>query len=255
MRYGYCHLSIIPLRENPSDTSQMTSQLLFGDVFEIIDIISDNWIHIRNAYDGYEGYIDPKQHITIDEQNFLELKNITITNKAIIEIDSGDGKMLLPPACSFPSKEFNIHDFSVKINSNSLLPFEDVKASEIGYLALSFLNAPYLWGGKTPFGVDCSGFTQSVYKICGIKLKRDASQQATQGETISFLEECHIGDLAFFDNEEGHITHVGIILDEQRIIHASGKVRIDKIDHHGIYNEALKKYTHQLRLLKRLTNS
>ncbi|MCK5774658.1 MAG: C40 family peptidase [Bacteroidales bacterium] len=253
MNYGYCHLSIIPLREKPLDTSQMTSQLLFGDVFEILETISDNWIHIRNAWDDYEGYMDPKQQISINEAEYNLLRKDIKTNKTLIEVISSQGKMLLPPACSFPSKHFNINDFSIEINSELQALNKTISLSEISLLANSFLNAPYLWGGKTPFGIDCSGFTQSIYKICGIKLKRDASQQAKQGKTLSFIEECQAGDLAFFDNEEGDIIHVGIILDEQKIIHASGKVRIDKLDHHGIYNEDLKKYTHQLRLLKKLT--
>jgi cell wall-associated NlpC family hydrolase len=115
-----------------------------------------------------------------------------------------------------------------------------------------FLNAPYLWGGKTPFGIDCSGFTQTVYKLNGIKLLRDAYQQAEQGETLSFVEEAEAGDLAFFDNEEGRIVHVGIVLDNNKIIHASGKVRIDGFDHHGIFNNEKRDYSHKLRLLKRI---
>jgi len=252
MNYGYCHLSIIPLRENPSDTSQMTSQLLFGDVFEVTETISDNWIHIKNSYDDYEGYIDPKQHISISQERYKLLKETTITNKTLIVISSSEGKLLLPPACSFPSEHFNINDMGFDITSELKTFNKHISPSEISLIANSYLNAPYLWGGKTPFGIDCSGFTQSVYKIVGVKLKRDASQQASQGETLDFVEECQAGDLAFFDNEEGNIIHVGIILDGQKIIHASGKVRIDKIDHHGIYNNDTKKYTHQLRLLKRL---
>ena len=254
MNYGYCHLSIIPLREKPADTSQMVSQLLFGDVFEIIETVSDNWIHIRNSYDGYEGYIDPKQQININETEYQALKEVKQSNKTVLKIDSSQGQLLLPPACSFPTNNIKLNGFSANLDSVSLSAFEETAFSEIGSLAMSFLNAPYLWGGKTPFGVDCSGFTQSVFKMCGISLKRDASQQAEQGETLNFLEECRVGDLAFFDNSEGHIIHVGILLEDQKIIHASGKVRIDTIDHHGIYNETLQKYTHQLRLLKRLKN-
>ena len=117
---------------------------------------------------------------------------------------------------------------------------------------MSFLNVPYLWGGKSPFGIDCSGFTQTVYKLCGYSLLRDAKQQATQGEVLSFIEESEPGDLAFFDNEEGNITHVGILLDGNRIIHASGKVRIDKLDHQGIFNLEKNDYTHRLRLISKI---
>jgi cell wall-associated NlpC family hydrolase len=118
--------------------------------------------------------------------------------------------------------------------------------------AMLYLNAPYLWGGRTPFGIDCSGFVQMVYKLQGLKLLRDASQQATQGEVISLLAEAEQGDLAFFDDEEGNITHVGMIIDSQRIIHCSGRVQIDNLDHEGIFNVRLQKYTHKLRLIKRI---
>ena len=118
--------------------------------------------------------------------------------------------------------------------------------------AFMYLNAPYLWGGKTPFGIDCSGFTQMVYKLCGHKLFREAKQQATQGEVLSFIEESEPGDLAFFDNNEGVITHVGIIMKDNYIIHAHGKVRIDRIDHSGIYNVDSKRHTHKLRVIKKI---
>ena len=109
-----------------------------------------------------------------------------------------------------------------------------------------------MWGGKTPFGIDCSGFTQMVYKLCGYQLLRDAKQQATQGEVLSFIEESEPGDLAFFDNEEGEIIHVGIILNDYHIIHAHGKVRIDSLDHSGIFNSDLQKHTHKLRVIKKI---
>ena len=117
--------------------------------------------------------------------------------------------------------------------------------------AFMYLNAPYLWGGKTPFGIDCSGLTQMVYKLNGYKLPRDASQQATEGEPLSFIEESEPGDLAFFDNDEGNIIHVGLIMENNYIIHASGKVRIDRLDHLGIYNAETNRHTHKLRVIKK----
>ena len=116
--------------------------------------------------------------------------------------------------------------------------------------AFLYLNTPYLWGGRTPFGIDCSGFTQMVYKLNGFKLERDASQQALQGEPLSFIEESEAGDLAFFDNDEGVITHVGIIMEDNYIIHSSGKVRIDRVDHLGIFNPDTQRHTHKLRVIK-----
>ena len=120
--------------------------------------------------------------------------------------------------------------------------------------AKEFLNAPYLWGGKSFFGVDCSGFTQLVYKVNNVKLPRDAYQQAEVGEALSFVEESQPGDLAFFENAEGRIIHVGIMLDDQKIIHASGKVRIDTLDSTGIFNQEMNKHTHKLRFVKSILN-
>jgi cell wall-associated NlpC family hydrolase len=138
--------------------------------------------------------------------------------------------------------------------------FEGAKAegslnkSNIVNTALLYLNTPYLWGGKTPFGIDCSGFTQMVYKLNGFNILRDASQQASQGEVLSFIEESSPGDLAFFDNNEGEITHVGIIMEDHRIIHAHGKVRIDLLDQSGIYNLDTKIHSHKLRMIKKIVS-
>ena len=124
--------------------------------------------------------------------------------------------------------------------------------SDLITTAYQYLNAPYLWGGKTPFGIDCSGFTQMVYKLNGYHLLRDASQQAGQGDALSFIEESEPGDLAFFDNDEGKIIHVGIMMENNYIIHASGKVRIDRLDHLGIYNAEQNRHTHRLRVIKKI---
>ena len=124
--------------------------------------------------------------------------------------------------------------------------------SELINTALLYLNAPYLWGGKTPFGIDCSGLTQMVYKINGYFLKRNAAEQATQGEALSFIEESEPGDLAFFDNDDGVIDHVGLIMKNNYIIHAHGQVRIDRLDHSGIFNTKEKRYTHKLRVIKKI---
>lgn len=249
MNFAYCHLAIVPLRENPSDTSQMISQLLFGDVFEIIEETSSNWIKIKNAYDSYEGYIDPKQCIPISQEEFNKYQDFPFVNKEMMTLKGNFGNITIPPASSPLMPPFEIGNWKFE-SGEGISAFELTDRKEIVELAKTYLNAPYLWGGKSPFGIDCSGFTQSVFKMAGIKLLRDASQQSTQGQVLSFFEEAQAGDLAFFDNEEENIIHVGIIISSDEIIHASGRVRIDKIDHVGIFNTETGKYSHQLRLLK-----
>jgi len=251
--FGICNLAIIPLRIEPSDKSEIVSQVLFGEHFEILEQ-SKQWSKIKLQFDDYEGWVDSKQYQIILEAEFDQLsQDAIVLNSDLIEYITGPNNLLLPiPLGS--SLSFLNHS---EINTGNL-NFEGTKISGIKTkdcllkTAFMYLNAPYLWGGKTPFGVDCSGFTQMVYKLNGYKLLRDASQQALQGESLSFIEESEAGDLAFFDNEEGKITHVGIIMDDNYIIHASGKIRIDRLDHLGIYNAEVNKHTHKLRVIKKI---
>ena len=248
MQYGICSLSIIPLRIEPSDKSELVSQLLYGEHFKVLEQ-RKSWSKIRVAFDNYEGWIDNKQFLEVSEDNYKSLQNST--SKLSIDL------------VEFIQDEYNeLYPISLgsSLNSTSLLNHSyDGNSVEGQYekddfikTAFLYLNAPYLWGGRSPFGIDCSGFTQMVYKLCGYKLLRDASQQATQGEALSFIEESEPGDLAFFDNAEGIIIHVGIIMKDNYIIHAHGKVRIDRIDHTGIYDANKKMYTHKLRVIKKI---
>ncbi len=255
MNYGICNLSIIPLRIEPNDTSEMVSQVLFGEHFKVLEM-RKKWSKIRLAFDSYEGWIDNKQFEEIDEDAYFELKtSSTFLAAELIDFttDEQQNFLTIPIGSNLPfyknqqlvvnTKNFNYEGevYNGRKPKDSLI--------EIAY---KFLNTPYLWGGKTPFGIDCSGFTQMVYKLCGYKLLRDASQQATQGEVLSFIEESEPGDLAFFDNNEGNITHVGIIMNDNYIIHAHGKVRIDRIDHSGIFNVDTQRHTHKLRVIKKI---
>ena len=239
MNYGICNLSIIALRAEANDRSEMVSQLLFGDHFKILEK-SKQWLKIKLAFDDYEGWIDSKQCAKINKKDYEKLSEepIIVSNELIDFIEDEDQKLFTIvlgsrlPHYSDKILKLNKNKFSFNGNISGIRSSKDA----IVNTAIMFLNAPYLWGGKTPFGIDCSGLTQMVYKINGHHLLRDASQQASQGEVLSFIEESEPGDLAFFDDNEGNIIHVGIILANNYIIHASGKVRIDRLDQSGIYN-------------------
>ena len=255
MFYGISNLSIVPLRAEASDKSEMTSQVLFGEHFTILEK-GKYWSKIKVFFDSYEGFIDNKQFEIITEELFEKLsKKEQIYAGEIIDfiVSSTNDMVTIPMGSSLPfynEKNFqlNLNRFTYegKIISGVLPKYQIINT------AFSYLNTPYLWGGKTPFGIDCSGFTQMVYKLCGFKLFRDTKAQATQGEVLSFIEESEPGDLAFFDDEDGEIIHVGIILRDYHIIHAHGKVRIDTLDHSGIFNVELQKHTHKLRVIKKM---
>lgn len=251
--FAICNLAIIPLRAEPSDRSEIVSQILFGEHFEIIET-QKQWSKVKLQFDGYEGWVDSKQYQLISEKNFGDLsKDAIILNADLVDYLATPANVLVPIPLG-ASLSFLHH---TDINTSNF-EFEGLRASGVKLkekliaTAYMYLNAPYLWGGKTPFGIDCSGLTQMVYKLNGYKLLRDASQQSTQGEALSFIEESEAGDLAFFDNEEGNIIHVGIIMENNYIIHASGKVRIDRLDHLGIYNAELNRHTHRLRVIKKI---
>ena len=251
--FGICNLANIPLRIEPSDKSETVSQVLFGEHFETIEK-SNQWLKIKLQFDGYEGWIDSKQIQTISESDYhLLSEDLIVLNADLVEYITGPNNFLMPIPLGASLSFLNYNE----INKNNL-SFEGLKVNgskpknKLIETAFMYLNAPYLWGGKTPFGIDCSGFTQMVYKLNGFKLMRDASQQVSQGEALSFIEESEAGDLAFFDNEEGNIIHVGIIMNDNYIIHANGKVRIDRLDHLGIYNPETNRHTHKLRVIKKI---
>ncbi|NOX45733.1 MAG: C40 family peptidase [Chlorobi bacterium] len=258
MQMGICNLSVIPVRAETSEKSEMTTQILFGELLTVNEQ-KGSWSHVRLVYDNYEGWVDTKMIIPVDEEVFHSLNYAECGyNRDLIDvIKVVSTGQLFPILLGSSIRNINDKIFSIGNQryefEGELSPFPpSPDKNGIMEMAQSLINAPYLWGGCTPFGIDCSGFTQLVFKTNGIKLLRDASQQATQGEAVTFISEAQAGDLAFFDNEEGVITHVGIVMGEGKIIHASGKVRIDKIDHQGIYNEGLKQYSHKLRLIKRI---
>ncbi len=211
------------------------------------------------AHDEYEGWIDHKQYVEIEHPAFVALHDLnTILGLSIshnVMKTSSNERLNLIAGSNIPNtldKFFYLKDTKYKLEGEFVKPAKHKFRREVTETAMFYLNAPYLWGGKSVFGIDCSGLTQMVYKLNGYKIHRDASQQALEGEPLSFIEESEAGDLAFFDNDEGNIIHVGIIMENNYIIHASGKVRIDRLDHLGIYNPELNKHTHKLRVIKKI---
>ena len=239
---------MIPMRKENSHQSEMISQLLYGECYKLIEK-RKKWVKIRGEWDEYEGWIDHNQLHIISQEDFDKItqSNLKISTDLVNYI-STKNNLLFPILMGADLRALKIleHQFEGKFQ----YPKKSKKAlTDTAYL---FLNAPYLWGGKTLMGIDCSGFTQIVYKINGIKLSRDAHQQALQGQTLSFIEESEAGDLAFFDNAEGNITHVGLLLENHHIIHSSTSVRIDRIDQTGIFNLETQNHTHKLRYIKKM---
>lgn len=257
--FGINTLSVIPGRAEPSDASEQVTQLLFGEYYEVKES-RKKWIRIITAMDQYECWIDRKQHTAIDEkfadklqkQKFmptsLEMAGIAIrlSDKTMIPILLGSS---LP---FFKDGLFKLGNDEYQFDGQVQEKADKKNMNALVQHAMMYLQTPYLWGGRHPFGIDCSGLSQICYKMIGIYLPRDAYQQANLGHALSFIEESQPGDLAFFDNDEGRIIHVGILLEDNYIIHASGHVRIDRIDHQGIYNNEQRDYSHRLRIIKRI---
>ncbi len=251
MNYGISNLAIVPMRNEAADQSEMVNQVIFGEHFKVLEI-RKKWSKIRLAHDSYEGWICNKQWIEIEEDIYKQLdKEVATITTDILDIIKKNHHQPIVIGSILPSYKSGhalINNEMYKFDGLTTPGF--IKKDKLVENALIYLNAPYLWGGRSPLGIDCSGFTQMVYRLQGVDLPRDAYQQAEVGTTLSFVEESEPGDLAFFDNTEGKITHVGIILEDNHIIHAAGKVRIDRIDQQGIFNTEIGNHTHKLRLIK-----
>lgn len=254
MSYAVCCVPVAPVRIEPNHRSEMISQLLFGECCIITVVEKDGWIKIVNKLDAYSGWCQLAHFQEIDDkQYYLEENNLTAD--WVNEIDYNGHKMWVPMGSSLTAimngnafwRKNTVHYKGSVWDAAAAKP----DAKTIKQLAFKFLNTTYLWGGRSVFGIDCSGFTQAVYKFLNVHLLRDAQQQATQGELVGFLQQAHCGDLAFFDDGEGQIIHTGILLNQHEIIHASGKVRIDKIDTEGIVNADTGLRTQKLRIIKR----
>ena len=258
MTYITAIVAVVPIRAEASHQSEMVSQLLFGELGEITEgnpqLVSGSFVKIKSKLDGYEGWCQSAQLARVPEELANQYTSaITADYLNLIEVNGTN--MQLPFGVSlglFRNQQLKLEGYQFAYHGQLTHPENNlVTAEKIKGIASLFLNTPYLWGGRSLFGIDCSGFVQQVYRYFNIVLPRDAYQQAEIGSDIAFLAESKCGDLAFFDNPAGRITHVGILLSESQIIHASGKVRVDSIDQAGILNTDTGERTHSLRLIKR----
>ena len=255
---GIVNLPLVPLRKSNSESSEMTSQLLFGELIEVLET-HDHWLLLRNISDNYVGWADRKMIRILkkhDEQRLSSSESYCISYPLIEGENRSTGEKLMFPG---GSRLVDLDGIDLKIDGKtflfdpSLLPYtNEISGERLIELAKQYLNAPYLWGGKTIMGIDCTGLVQVVFSMCGMQLPRDTSQQVELGNVIDFLHEVKPGDLAFFEDAEGNIIHVGILLNSHQIIHASGWVKIETIDSQGIISAQTGEHTHNLRVIKRL---
>ena len=238
MTYGISKLSAIALRKVPRHSSEMVNQLLYNETYTVLDKTQE-WVLIQTDFDHYEGWIQAKQFMGIGDDDYKKLKNnkFHLVQKPIVE---HKGLFI-----SLGTPLYETHPDAVE------MPKEFHPEMIVDY-AKMLLNAPYLWGGRTAFGIDCSGLVQVCARLAGMILPRNASQQVKEGELVYFLQETQLGDLAFFGDEDGVITHVGIIMGNEQIIHCSGQVRIDYLDQTGIFNKEKNEHTHRLQVIKRM---
>lgn len=260
MKYGISNLSIVPVRTEPAEKSEMCTQILFGERYSVSEE-TEKWNRVILEFDGYEGWIDKKMVNEVSEEEFIRSKTepslITTDIFNIVQPIKKYNNFLIVAGSTLPQynkkeKTFQVGSAQYNIQKSGIADKATDIRSAIIDNALKYFNAPYLWGGRSPFGIDCSGFTQILYKMAGIAIPRDASKQVEEGDGLSFVEEAQPGDLAFFDNDDGKIIHVGIIWEKNKIIHSSGKVRIDNVDQFGIYNIDTRRYTHKMRLMRNI---
>jgi len=253
MKFGVITHTAVTCKGEASHKAEQINQLLFGDLYEVLETTPD-WIKIKSAYDNYEGWIHKKHHTSIEKSEFLKLRKqkpkVSLATFARLNKYAHTGSTYM----SIGSSLYNLKNGNFRIGEDEFIyrgKLASTKRSDIFTYAKLFLNTPYLWGGRTLMGIDCSGFMQMVHKLCGVQLPRDSWQQAMKGKTVPSIAKAKKGDLCFFGDGD-RITHVGMLYSDNTIIHASGKVKIEKIDDQGIFNEETQSYTHKLKSIRRI---
>jgi hypothetical protein len=257
MSYAICPISIAPIRNGANDKSEMISQLLFGDLVEVLERKGRKWVRIRCDWDNFVGWVAGNQLRPVTPTEFDNYKNDYAYSLELYHpLSNAEGYLPIVMGARLPAFDgihFNLMGQQYTFSGRAYHPASiQPSAAFIIKLVRKYINAPFLWGGRSPMGIDAPGLIQMAYQLAGIKLPREASQQVYIGTPVDFVEQALPGDIAFFENRTGKVTHCGIILDNGQIIHAYGKVRVDNIDHFGIYNKTESRYTHRLRVIKRI---
>lgn len=259
--HGICTFSILPLRAAPSHKSEMVSQLLFGETYDVLEEPDNDWLRVVTSFDRYEAWLTRQHHTPLSLDEYLSLQDTfpicSLPDCAQLGDAAGEHLFKIMAGSSLPHFESHycrIGDKKYTYRGGICQNDKHSKQQLIVNYAQRYLYAPYMWGGRSSFGVDCSGLSQMAYKMSGLALPRDAYQQAAEGTRVESLSEAQAGDLAFFksvNRQDTHVTHVGILLSPQKIIHAAAMVDIDKIDDTGIINSHTGKYSHHLLGIKR----
>jgi cell wall-associated NlpC family hydrolase len=256
---GYCFVGVLPIKKEANSSSEQVSQMVFGETATVIEEIANStWIKIITNYDSYQGYVDKRNLIFVSENYYQEIikQNADLFSWnciSFVNIKKGDKitSFPIPKASRIINTNYKINDYCFSVQDAELVKTYPFNKEIFTKIAFSYLNCPYQWGGKSNWGIDCSGFTQQVFAFFNKKLLRDASLQSKQGIEVKNISVAKLSDLCFFDNEKGNVNHVGILLDNNYIIHSSGRVRVDKIDEKGIIDSDTNKYSHHLNSIRR----
>lgn len=253
--------SVVPVRAEARESAEQNTQMLFGQTCEITES-KERWMYVRLDADGQEGWVDAKMVTPMSAKEYTAYRTqykscarvvfpvayaVSENNGQTIPLTAGTG------LTGYKDGRFEVLGVGFRIEP-SMVAATPMEMNEPNLLQVVrfFLNVPYLWGGKNALGMDCSGFTQVIMSLFGKQLLRNASEQATQGRQVTRLSNAKAGDLAFFDHKDGKISHVGIVIDKDRIIHCSGRVKVEKLDETGIFNTEKGDYSHHLVTLRRI---
>ena len=252
--------SIVPVRTEPREVAEQSTQMLFGELCTVLEQ-KPRWNRVKLLSDGQEGWVDAKM-ITLmsDDEYRTYSKDLSSAARVVFPmayaVSENNGQTIPLTAGTqlvrYKDGRFEVLGVGFRIEPSMVRvqPFA-MNQENLMQAVRFFLNIPYLWGGKNAMGMDCSGFTQTIMGLFGKNLLRNASEQAKQGEAVASLKETQAGDLVFFDHEDGRISHVGIVIDPERVIHCSGRVKVEKLDETGIFSAEQGEYSHHLVAIRR----